>query len=267
MKFKMFVTDVDDTLLNDNHEITERNKEAIMDMQRQGVTFVLASGRPTEAITNIAKELELDKYNGYIAGYNGGEILDVKSGEIISRDKLTREELLGIYEETKDIDLKFITYKNKSILGKENDEYVNEEVRLTGFDFIEFYDLKDVEFDEVIKCMLVGNSKIVSETREILEPRYKGKYYVTISKPIFLEITNKNISKGNAVKKISEKLGISLEEVAAIGDSFNDVSMLEIAGFSATVENGNPEIKKMVKFISSSNNEDGIANFVEEMKK
>ena len=152
-------------------------------------------------------------------------------------------------------------------MGKENDEYVNEEVRLTGFDFIEFYDLKDVEFDEVIKCMLVGNSKIVSETREILEPRYKGKYYVTISKPIFLEITNKNISKGNAVKKISEKLGISLEEVAAIGDSFNDVSMLEIAGFSATVENGNPEIKKMVKFISSSNNEDGIANFVEEMKK
>ena len=98
MKFKMFVTDVDDTLLNDNHEITERNKEAIMDMQRQGVTFVLASGRPTEAITNIAKELELDKYNGYIAGYKGGEILEAKSGEIISRDKLTREELLGIYE-------------------------------------------------------------------------------------------------------------------------------------------------------------------------
>ena len=112
MKYKMFVTDVDDTLLNDNHEITKANKEAIMELQKQGVTFVLASGRPTEAMMKIAKELELDKYNGYVAGYNGGEILDMKTNKVLSRESLTREELLEIYEETKDIDLKFINYKN-----------------------------------------------------------------------------------------------------------------------------------------------------------
>ena len=83
-----------------------------MELQKQGVTFVLASGRPTEAMMKIAKELELDKYNGYVAGYNGGEILDMKTNKVLSRESLTREELLEIYEETKDIDLKFITYKN-----------------------------------------------------------------------------------------------------------------------------------------------------------
>ena len=85
--------------------------------------------------------------------------------------------------------------------------------------------------------------------------------------PEFLEITNKNISKGNAVKKLVEKLGISLEEVAAIGDSFNDVSMLEVAGFSCAVGNANSEIKKIVDFVSSSNNDSGLANFIKEMKK
>ncbi|MBP9479687.1 MAG: HAD-IIB family hydrolase [Sebaldella sp.] len=160
-----------------------------------------------------------------------------------------------------------MTYNNNNILGRENDKYVNEEVIITGFNFIQFNDLKDVEFEEVIKCMLVGDPKIVTETKNILEPKYKGKFYVTISKPIFLEITNKNISKGNAVKKLVEKLGIGLEEVAAIGDSFNDVSMLEVAGFSCAVGNANSEIKKIVDFVSSSNNDSGLANFIKEMKK
>ena len=110
MKYKMLVTDVDDTLLTDNHEITKENKDAILKLQEAGIKFVLASGRPTEAMLEIAKELELEKYNGYVAGYNGGEIMDMSTGKIISRSGLKRDELLEIYELSKDIDLKFITY-------------------------------------------------------------------------------------------------------------------------------------------------------------
>ena len=68
--------------------------------------------QPYKEFESLYKELELDKYNGYVAGYNGGEILDMKTNKVLSRESLTREELLEIYEETKDIDLKFITYKN-----------------------------------------------------------------------------------------------------------------------------------------------------------
>ena len=97
MKYKMLVTDVDDTLLTDDHEITKENREAIMELQKNGVRFVLASGRPTEAITGIAKELELSKYGGFVAGYNGGEILEMSSGKMLERKGLKREELLEIY--------------------------------------------------------------------------------------------------------------------------------------------------------------------------
>ena len=128
MKYKMLVTDVDDTLLTDDHEITKENREAIMELQKNGVRFVLASGRPTEAITGIAKELELSKYGGFVAGYNGGEILEMSSGSMLDRKGLTREELLEIYDKSKNIDLKHITYKDNFVLGKEKDKFVDEEL-------------------------------------------------------------------------------------------------------------------------------------------
>jgi Cof subfamily protein (haloacid dehalogenase superfamily) len=267
MKYKMLVTDVDDTLLTDNHEITEENREAIMELQKNGVIFVLASGRPTEAITGIAKELELSKYGGYVAGYNGGEILEMSTGKMLERKGLKRRELLEIYDKSKDIDLKYITYKDNFVLGKEKDEFVDEELKITNFEFLKFENLQDVEFDELIKCMLVGDPEIVLNTKNQLEPLFEGRVALTISKPIFLEFINKDASKGNAVKTISKKLGIKLDEVAAIGDSYNDMSMLEIVGFSGTVENGNSEVKKTADFISSSNNNSGLAKFYEEMKK
>ena len=267
MKYKMLVTDVDDTLLTDNHEITRENKEAIMELQKNGVKFVLASGRPTEAITGIAKELELSKYGGYVAGYNGGEILDMSSGNIIERKGLKREELLEIYNKSKNIDLKYITYKDKFVLGKEKDEFVDEELKITNFEYMNFDDLGDIEFEELVKCMLVGKPEIVLDTKSEFEPLFEGRVALTISKPIFLEFINKDASKGNAVRVIAERLGITLDETAAIGDSYNDISMLEIAGFSGTVENGNDEAKKTASFISSSNNNSGLARFVEEMKK
>ena len=267
MKYKMLVTDVDDTLLTDDHEITKENREAIMELQKSGVKFVLASGRPTEAITGIARELELAKYGGFVAGYNGGEILEMSSGNMLERRGLKREELLEIFEKSKNIDLKYITYKDKFVLGKEKDEFVDEELKITNFEYLKFDDLQDVEFDELIKCMLVGKPEIVLETKNELEPLFEGRVALTISKPIFLEFINKDASKGNAVRAIAAKLGISLDDVAAIGDSYNDVSMLEIVGFSGTVENGNDAAKKTASFISSSNNNSGLARFVEEMKK
>ena len=144
---------------------------------------------------------------------------------------------------------------------------MDEELKITNFEYLEFKDLQDVEFDMLIKCMLVGKPEIVLETRNMLEPLFDGRIALTISKPIFLEFINKDASKGNAVRTIAAKLGISLEEVAAIGDSYNDISMLEIAGFSGTVENGNNAAKETAMFISSSNNNSGLARFVEEMKK
>ena len=73
MRYRLIATDMDGTLLNDEHELTEGDIGAIIDVQKKGVKFVLASGRPSYAMLKQAKQLEMDKYNGYVLAFNGGE--------------------------------------------------------------------------------------------------------------------------------------------------------------------------------------------------
>ena len=75
MRYRIIATDMDDTLLNSNHEISNENIQSIIEVQKKGVKFVLASGRPTFAMHDFSEELNMKELGGYILGYNGGEII------------------------------------------------------------------------------------------------------------------------------------------------------------------------------------------------
>ena len=83
MTYKMIVLDLDDTLLRDDHTISPRTKEALMTAQEQGVKVVLASGRPTFGMRNVAKELRLEEYGSFILSFNGAKIINCKTNEEI----------------------------------------------------------------------------------------------------------------------------------------------------------------------------------------
>ena len=84
MNYKLIATDMDDTLLNKEHIITKENKDSIIMVQEKGVKFVLASGRPTFAMIDFAEELKMNKFGGYLLGFNGGEIIDLKEKKKIN---------------------------------------------------------------------------------------------------------------------------------------------------------------------------------------
>ena len=89
MKYKMLVLDMDDTLLTDDHKISKENKEMLFKAQELGVYVVLASGRPTLAMTAFAKELELDINNSYMLSFNGAVITDLKEDKVLFEQTLT----------------------------------------------------------------------------------------------------------------------------------------------------------------------------------
>ena len=93
----------------------------------------------------------------------------------------------------------------------------------------------------------------------------KEKYMMVQSAPYFLEILHPEVSKGNAVKKLAEKLGIKQQEVMSIGDNGNDLSMIEYAGCGVAMENAIPEVKKSADFQTRSNNENGVAYAIQEL--
>lgn len=76
MKYKVLVLDLDGTLTNSKKKITDYTKKILLNLQKKGVHIVLASGRPEYGIWPLARELELEKYGGYILAFNGGKIVE-----------------------------------------------------------------------------------------------------------------------------------------------------------------------------------------------
>lgn len=93
MKYKLLVLDLDGTLTNNRKEITDRTRLSLIEAQKKGVKLVLASGRPTYGIVPLAEKLEMQRYEGYILAYNGGEIIDWKTRELMYKNVLDPEVL------------------------------------------------------------------------------------------------------------------------------------------------------------------------------
>lgn len=98
MKYKLLVLDLDGTLTNNRKEITDRTRLSLIEAQKKGVKLVLASGRPTYGIVPLAEKLEMQRYEGYILAYNGGEIIDWKTRELMYKNVLDPEVLPYLYQ-------------------------------------------------------------------------------------------------------------------------------------------------------------------------
>lgn len=265
MSYKIIFTDLDDTLLNSEKKISQVDKEAIMRAQEAGIKFVLASGRPTFAMKELAEELELAKYGSFILSFNGSIITDCKSGKNIFEASLTKEDLHLMYDFTKENKTHILTYIDDEVVSETESEYIDVEVNLTKMPHNLVKNFKETVNKPAVKCMLLEEPSYLKEVEKKLKKEYGDKYSIAISKPFFLEVTKLGIDKGVALRKLVELLGMKIEESIAVGDSYNDLPMLKAAGLAACVENANEDIKKVCSFISKSNDEGGMAYLIDKL--
>ncbi|MCJ8342265.1 MAG: Cof-type HAD-IIB family hydrolase [Cetobacterium sp.] len=262
MKYKAIVTDLDDTLLNPCGLISPEDKKMIMECQENGVKFILASGRPTFAMKHLSEELELSKYKSYILSFNGAIITDCSTGELLLNESLTSKEIHELYDFAKENNVHIITYIDDEIISESESEYIDVEVNLTKMPHKIVKSFKESVKKDAVKCIMLEEPSYLKEVEKKLKEKYGDKYSIAISKPFFLEVTKKGIDKGNTLKKLADKMNISTEEIIAVGDSYNDESMLRTAGLAVAVENAKPEIKEIADFITTSNDNNGMGNLI-----
>ena len=131
MKYKLLVLDLDGTLTNSKKKITDRTRNTLIEAQKRGVKIVLASGRPTYGVAPLANALELNRYEGYILSYNGGEIIDWKTGELMYKKWLGNDILPYLYKCAKENGFAIVTYDHEFVLTESpDDEYVLKEALL-----------------------------------------------------------------------------------------------------------------------------------------
>lgn len=259
MKYKMLVLDMDDTLLNDDHIISNENKVMLSKARELGVHIVLASGRPTPAMTAYAKELQLD--NSYMISYNGAVITDLKENKVIFEQTLTQEQIHELYDYSLKSKTHIITYVDGKIVSETDSEYIDIEKNITGLEHNKVVSFKDEVQSSAIKCILLEEPSYLKEVEKDLKVAMPH-LSVCMSKPFFLEVAQNGIDKGASIKFLAEKLNILQSEIIAVGNAGNDLTMIEYAGLGVWVDNVDPELRDKGDVIVASNNNHGVAEVV-----
>ena len=278
---KLIAVDLDGTLLNEENRISKKNLEAIEFAQANGVEVVIATGRAHFDVQTIFKETGLKTW---IIGANGATIHQ-PNGERFHSISINRQDAFQILNWLEQEEYYYEIFSNDSILSPQNGRELlaiemdrvksaNQEVSIeqlieaaekqysqTGFSFIASYkELIDTDVD-------IYNILAFSFDEEKLQ---KGKAQfkdmedvttVTSAKHNF-EFEHKKASKGIALEILAKKLAMNLADTAAVGDSFNDLSMLQMAGRSAAMGNAPEEIKNSCQEVTLTNIDDGVAHFI-----
>ncbi|MGF7045576.1 Cof subfamily protein (haloacid dehalogenase superfamily) [Paenibacillus sp. DS2015] len=263
MSYKMIVLDLDDTLLSDDLTISPRTKQALMDAQEAGVKVVLASGRPTFAMTHIAKELELEKYGSFILSFNGAKIINCATNDILFSSTLTPATVHELYHISRQEEVWIHTYVGDEIVTPANNEYTDIEGEITGMPIIEAEDFVEKIQEPVVKVLMVAAPDKLVDLEKKLQHQLQGELNVVRSKPYFLEFTEAGVDKGTSLHQLIQKLDIKQEEVIAMGDSYNDLAMIKFAGLGVAMGNAPDDIKEIANHVTDTNMEDGVAKVVE----
>ncbi len=266
MEYKLIATDMDDTLLNSKNKISKGNKQAIINVQKKGVKFVLASGRPTFAMTTYAKKLHMHNLGGYILAFNGGEIRNAQTNEIIYYEGLEKEDMEKMYRASKELGVAVVFYNEDTVYGSLDNKNVRVEPTLCKMKFQKFDDIEEIfslGIEKSTKAMFIAEPEEIKKADKIMKEKFGNDYFFATSKPIFLEIANKNVNKGKSIVRLGEIIEIKPEEMIAIGDGENDRSLLEKVGMPAVVANAKESLKQIAKFESSSNEEDGLKTLID----
>lgn len=265
MAYEILVLDIDGTLTNSKKEISPKTLDAILAIQKRGHIVVLASGRPTPGILNLANELKLSEYDGYILSFNGGKIINCKTNEIIYQKLLSKDLIPMLYQDAIDHNVGIMSYENDCIIaGTPMDTYMEIESKINHMplkvvdNFIEY-----INFD-VTKCIMTADGTTLAAIEPILREKYKNTLNIFRSEPYFLEIMPKNIDKAYSLGKLLEHLGLSKDQMISCGDGYNDLTMIEYAGLGVAMANARDVVKQAANYITLSNDNDGIAHVIQE---
>jgi len=289
--YKMLVLDMDGTLLNESQQISKQNKKAIVEILDKGIKVVLATGRPYSGVVPFCKELGIYEVGCYSITCSGALVVENVTKNVLYEEHILQEDLTKIHNLCEEFDIDMSGYTKDMIL-------IHHENLFSRYDALaNFTDLKIVDFCHLEDEQRVYKLNIINESLDVrrrmidyfptikldnYEMRHKEKFnnslfdelwrfpqeifdHYTIVRPLpfCIELLGKNSNKAVGVRKVAEKLGIEMSEIICIGDSGNDVHMIEEVGLGVAMANASQEAKNVADEITLSNEENGVAVIID----
>lgn len=265
--YRLIACDLDETLLQSwDKKVSQKNRDAIRRAEELGVRFVVTTGRGYETVDGTLEEIGLKgKAGQYVISFNGGAITENAGHRLLHLEGIPFSRAEELFARGLNYDVAIHIYTKDAVYIYNLSE--DERQFLAGRMATELFDEKNLDFlqgQEIVKCIYSNTDyaylrKIQAEIADLI-----GDMEVSFSSNRYMEFNKKGVSKGNGLRRLAELLGIDMAETIAIGDNYNDLSMIRAAGLGVGVANTVEEMKGECDYITSANcDESAVAEVVE----
>lgn len=252
-KIKLIVSDMDGTLLNNDHKVSEEFFQIFRKLQEKGILFVVASGRQyyslMERMEPIKNELTYIAENGAIV---------MEKGEQVFIKPMETEIVHEVIREVRKLEGKYLVLcgRKQAYIESTDPEFMK-----PFLDHYEKYhvvdDLLEVRDDIFLKLTICDLSGAEEHSLPFVE-HFNEDLQVKLSGKMWIDFTHQEAQKGNALKALQDMHGIEKENTMAFGDYMNDMELFERASYTYAVENAHSQVREAAKYQTKSNNEKGV---------
>lgn len=259
-KYKMIAIDMDGTMLTNCKEILPQTKKDILNAHNSGAIVCISTGRGFPA---IKKYLDILDINIPLVLYNGSRVRMSKDSTLLVNKIISVESAKIVLDIINKNHGTCCFWKEDKLYFNVNNDYTKYYQKLTGItpDFID--EVNDELLSNINKFIWFGSVEMLDVVQKELLVGIEGIDYFK-SHTNLLEIVPQGVSKGNTLKQLIDMLGISQDEVIAIGDDENDISMIEFAGLGVAMGNAKESVKKVANHITVTNEENGVGKVINE---
>ncbi len=259
MNYELIAVDLDDSLLGSDLNISLRNKEALIKAMDLGVLVTIATGRMFRSALPYAHQLNLDVP---IITYQGGLIKNAFSGDVLYNKTLPMDISIRVIELCQFKKLHLQAYIGDDYYFEIENHYSRKYHEQIGVEGKAVGRLDVFLKEQPNKLLIIDEPERIMEMREEFSAILGKDIEITTSKPEYLEFTHIDATKGKALEHLANIKGITQDKVIAIGDSYNDISMIQYAGLGVAMGNAPEEVKIHADYITEGNDEDGVARVI-----
>jgi len=245
---RLIAVDLDRTLLDRNLQVPERNRQVLAEAARRGVTVAIATGRTHSSAARFARELGID---APVISYNGAMIRRADDEEPLRHVRLPADLAAEIVELLVHDMTDFMYFLDDELYVPRYDRWARGYHARTGDQPRVARDLRRFAGAEPTKLLLLGTPEQTRERYRFFTERYDGRIYATISLPEYMEILNPEATKATALRWLADHLGIPIESTMAIGDSLNDLEMVQAAGVGVFMPDADETLRAQADFVPS----------------
>jgi Cof subfamily protein (haloacid dehalogenase superfamily) len=259
MNIKLVVSDVDGTLLNSRHELTDFTRTTLLALQANGIKFTLATGKLLSSVSEIVRSLHLDQPQ-ILAN---GALVQQIDGQVLHEIALPQQNFPVLLDFIRSSGLDYALYTPDRVFVPRHSQNTTLVVEYNDPQPVEIgkMDLSAQTFCKII-VLERNDTGVLAELGQALNEKFGSTIKARRSVPGMLEVFNVQTSKAVAVQKLASYLHLSLPEVMVIGDSYNDLDMFKVAGCAVAMGNAPDEVKQAAHITIGTNDEDGLAKYI-----